>query len=188
MVRLNALVLCCCNWLFQNLAGITVRREKSRRWRGRYIHWNLKVFFFSILQNCFNFLATGGESFNISFRDNLSILALPHHSLLLKICLLFNTFSFLKTIYHCYVIIVNISSRQYITVGFCDDLSLAFPPHRLHLEQFIFAPLISGTTYEIYIRSAERRKYVSGACDLKHQSFTNMCILWKTLLEGSFYS
>ena len=71
-------------------------------------------------------------------------------------------------------------------ISFCDDLSLVFPAHWLLLEQFISAPLISGTTYEIYIRTAERRKYVSGACDLKHQSFSNMCIFWMTLLEGSF--
>ena len=40
-------------------------------------------------------------------------------------------------------------------ISFCDDLSLVFPLHWLLLEQFIFA--LSGTTYEIYIGTAEKK-------------------------------
>ena len=53
---------------------------------------------------------------------------------------------------------IDIMTLDEDDISFCDDLSLVLPLHWLLLEQFIFAPLISGTTYEIYIGTAEKNK------------------------------
>ena len=93
---------------------------------------------------------------------------------------------FVFPILHFYIVtfVNNFITFKKIDISFCDDLSLVFPAHWLLLEQFISAPLISGTTYEIYIRTAERQKYVSGACDLKCEKnyFTNLTWLFKWIL------